>query len=219
MANKDSSKPKKRMSKKASLGLEGSRSKPQKENMPIEAATVKIQSPKQEQIRSAPLTGKKAISKAQNQTGDLGVPQGVKRKGSPLSAAVGPDTCLKRQKSPGVRIIGGRVYDSENGQTCHQCRQKTIEFMAPCKNTSGDKVCTQKFCPKCLLNRYGENVEEAFELVDWFCPRCRGICNCSICMKKKGCTPTGILTHTAKATGFGSVADFLKQASQKSMVF
>ncbi|GAB2299950.1 hypothetical protein Dimus_033995 [Dionaea muscipula] len=26
----------------------------------------------------------------------------------------------KRTKSPGMRIVGGRIYDSVNGKTCHQ---------------------------------------------------------------------------------------------------
>lgn len=26
----------------------------------------------------------------------------------------------KRTKCPGVRVQGGRIYDSENGKTCHQ---------------------------------------------------------------------------------------------------
>ena len=25
-----------------------------------------------------------------------------------------------RSKRPGVRVVGGRIYDSENGKTCHQ---------------------------------------------------------------------------------------------------
>ena len=25
-----------------------------------------------------------------------------------------------KRKSPGVRVVGGRIYDSENGKTCHQ---------------------------------------------------------------------------------------------------
>ncbi|XP_057824788.1 uncharacterized protein LOC131036819 [Cryptomeria japonica] len=116
----------------------------------------------------------------------------------------------KRTKCPGVRVIGGRVYDSENGKTCHQCRQKTLEFMASCRNVKGGKTCTMNFCPKCLLNRYGEKVEEASKSEEWKCPRCRGICNCSICMKKQGCVPTGILSHAAKATGFASVSDLLQ---------
>lgn len=120
------------------------------------------------------------------------------------------DGVQKRTKSPGVRVIGGRIYDSENGKTCHQCRQKTLEFMAHCKNVVNNKSCTQNFCPKCLLNRYGEKVEEAVKSEEWKCPRCRNICNCSICMKKQGCAPTGILVHAAKATGFASVADLLK---------
>ncbi|RZR86699.1 hypothetical protein BHM03_00013944 [Ensete ventricosum] len=110
----------------------------------------------------------------------------------------------KRTKSPGVRVIGGRIYDSENGKTCHQCRQKTMDFAASCKHLRGDKPCTIKFCHKCLLNRfrytrnshrflfhilfrsegndgrgfrcfrYGENAEEAALLENWSCPKCRG---------------------------------------------
>ncbi|XP_059642758.1 uncharacterized protein LOC132284649 [Cornus florida] len=115
----------------------------------------------------------------------------------------------KRTKSPGVRVIGGRIYDSQNGTTCHQCRQKTMDFSAGCRNQKKKKSCPIKFCHKCLLNRYGEKAEEMSLLEDWKCPKCRGICNCSLCMKKRGHQPTGILVHTAKATGFSSVSDML----------
>ncbi|KAL0546405.1 hypothetical protein IC582_016313 [Cucumis melo] len=115
----------------------------------------------------------------------------------------------KRTKSPGVRVVGGRIYDSENGKTCHQCRQKTMDFAASCMNMKGDKLCTIKFCHKCLLNRYGEKAEEVMLKEDWSCPKCRGLCNCSVCMKKKGLKPTGLLVHAAKATGFSSVSEML----------
>ncbi|XP_022155055.1 uncharacterized protein LOC111022193 isoform X2 [Momordica charantia] len=116
----------------------------------------------------------------------------------------------KRTKSPGVRVIGGRIYDSENGKTCHQCRQKTMDFAASCMNKKGEKLCTIKFCHKCLLNRYGEKAEEVMLMEDWHCPKCRDLCNCSVCMKKKGLKPTGLLVHTAKATGFSSVSEMLQ---------
>ncbi|CAK9324956.1 unnamed protein product [Citrullus colocynthis] len=115
----------------------------------------------------------------------------------------------KRTKSPGVRVVGGRIYDSEHGKTCHQCRQKTMDFAASCMNKKGDKLCTIKFCHKCLINRYGEKAEEVVLREDWSCPKCRGLCNCSVCMKKKGLKPTGLLVHTAKATGFSSVSEML----------
>ncbi|KAE8649280.1 uncharacterized protein LOC101206502 isoform X2 [Cucumis sativus] len=115
----------------------------------------------------------------------------------------------KRTKSPGVRVVGGRIYDSENGKTCHQCRQKTMDFAASCMNMKEDKLCTIKFCHKCLLNRYGEKAEEAMLMKDWSCPKCRGLCNCSVCMKKKGLKPTGLLVRAAKATGFSSVSEML----------
>eukprot|EP00268_Persea_americana_P030574 TRINITY_DN29595_c0_g1_i5.p1 TRINITY_DN29595_c0_g1~~TRINITY_DN29595_c0_g1_i5.p1 ORF type:complete len:465 (-),score=96.49 TRINITY_DN29595_c0_g1_i5:296-1669(-) len=109
-------------------------------------------------------------------------------------------------KSPSIRINGAQI----NGQTCHQCRQKTMKLVASCKNTARAKgACPIKFCDKCLLNRYGENAEEMMKLGDWKCPKCRDICNCSICMKKKGQQPTGMLVHAAKATGFSSVMEML----------
>ncbi|KAK9272138.1 hypothetical protein L1049_002508 [Liquidambar formosana] len=120
-----------------------------------------------------------------------------------------PNSLAKRTKCPGIRVKGGRIYDSENGKTCHQCRQKTRDFVASCKVMKGKKQCTISFCHKCLLNRYGEKAEEMAMLDDWKCPKCRGICNCSNCMKKRGHKPTGILVHAAKATGFSSVSEML----------
>lgn len=35
-----------------------------------------------------------------------------------------------------------------------QCRQKTVEVKAKCTE------CTLRWCPRCLLNRYGQVVEE-----------------------------------------------------------
>nr|GLL19246.1 uncharacterized protein LOC109168561 isoform X4 [Ipomoea trifida] len=116
----------------------------------------------------------------------------------------------QRNNCPGVRVVGGRIYDSRNGKTCHQCRQKTMDYMSGCKNVKNNKPCVIQFCHKCLLNRYGEKAEEVSTLENWNCPKCRGICNCSCCMKKRGFLPTGILVHTAKATGFTSVSEMLQ---------
>ena len=49
----------------------------------------------------------------------------------------------------GCALQGGRVYDSETGTTCHQCRQKTVETKAKCT------ACTLYFCPKCVAERRG----------------------------------------------------------------
>ncbi|CAH2065877.1 unnamed protein product [Thlaspi arvense] len=124
--------------------------------------------------------------------------------------AVGDKRPLKRTTNPGVRVVGGRIYDSSNGKTCHQCRQKTMDFVASCKSMSKNKQCTINFCHKCLSNRYGEDAEEVETSDDWICPKCRGICNCSFCRKKRGQSPTGILTHRAKASGLSSVSELLQ---------
>ena len=112
----------------------------------------------------------------------------------------------------GVRVIGGRIYDSETGTSCHQvrcrpwlskaqdaagltalllllqCRQKTVEAKGKCTE------CTLYWCSRCLSNRYGETVEAVTALADWSCPRCRGLCNCSNCRKAslQFCSPARI---------------------------
>ncbi|KAG5527904.1 hypothetical protein RHGRI_028735 [Rhododendron griersonianum] len=105
----------------------------------------------------------------------------------------------------------GKIRSSSDGNsTCHQCRHKAMGLVASCKNKKKNKPCTTSYCKNCLLNRYGEKVEEVTVLEDWFCPKCRGICNCSCCRKKQGHQPTGRLVHTAKATGFSSVSELLR---------
>ncbi|KAJ7975716.1 Zinc-finger domain of monoamine-oxidase A repressor R1 protein [Quillaja saponaria] len=115
----------------------------------------------------------------------------------------------KRTNRSEIKVVGNRIYDSVNGKTCHQCRQKTMDFVASCKNQKLDKPCTIKFCHKCLMNRYGEKADTVDLVNDWKCPKCRGICNCSFCMKKRGYKPTGQLVRTAKASGFSSVSEFM----------
>ncbi|XP_078439599.1 uncharacterized protein LOC144709826 isoform X2 [Wolffia australiana] len=156
-----------------------------------------------------------ATSPVKNQASNL--KSGKKRK-QPVSCP-SEETVVqapKRNKPPGIRVVGGRIYDSEHGKTCHQCRQKTMDFYARCCNSTMKKPCPVLFCLKCLLNRYGENAEEAAARGDWICPKCRGICNCSVCMKKRGQQPTGILVHTAKAIGCSSVSEML-QLSDKDL--
>ncbi|KAF2299501.1 hypothetical protein GH714_032277 [Hevea brasiliensis] len=116
----------------------------------------------------------------------------------------GPSNC------PGVRVIGRRIYDPEKGKSCHQCRQKTRDLAAGCKNQKRNKQCPIHYCHKCLLNRYGEKIQEVVLFDEWKCPKCRGICNCSLCMRKRGHRPTGILVHTAKQSGFSSVSELLR---------
>ncbi|KAK6913483.1 Zinc-finger domain of monoamine-oxidase A repressor R1, partial [Dillenia turbinata] len=84
-----------------------------------------------------------------------------------------------------------------------------MDFMAACKNINANKPCTIKFCHECLQNRYGEKAEEVVNLEEWICPKCRGICNCSFCIKKRLHQSTGNLVYSVKAAGFSSVSDVL----------
>ncbi|XP_024521199.1 cell division cycle-associated 7-like protein [Selaginella moellendorffii] len=99
----------------------------------------------------------------------------------------------------------GRIYDNENTNTCHQCRQKTKGPRSYCK------VCKTRyqFCGDCLYKRYGENVNEVLGDENWKCPVCRDICNCSRCRRRKGWAPTGLMARRAIELGYKSVAHFL----------
>ncbi|OMO94633.1 Zinc finger, C6HC-type [Corchorus olitorius] len=127
-----------------------------------------------------------------------------------------PESSSKRPRNNSSGV-GGRIYRSQNAKSCHQCRQKTVYLAASCEKKIKDKECTIHFCHKCLLNRYGEKAEEVALLHDWICPRCRGICNCSRCMKKRGHQPTGVLAPAAKASGFASVSDMLHLNNTESL--
>ena len=99
-------------------------------------------------------------------------------------------------------------YDQVDGTSCHQCRQKTDDLKTVCR--SGRCVGIRgQFCGPCLKNRYGECAKLAIMDPHWECPPCRGVCNCSFCMKKRGRHATGILIHAAKKQGYDSVSSFL----------
>nr|XP_030712939.1 cell division cycle-associated 7-like protein isoform X6 [Globicephala melas] len=102
------------------------------------------------------------------------------------------------------------------GNTCHQCRQKTIDTKTVCRNQSCGGVRGQ-FCGPCLRNRYGEDVRSALLDPGWVCPPCRGICNCSYCRKRDGRCATGILIHLAKFYGYNNVKEYL-ESLQKQLV-
>lgn len=101
---------------------------------------------------------------------------------------------------------GKRIYDQVRGQTCHQCRQKTLGHHTSCCKC---QIVQGQFCGDCLYMRYGENVLEVKKNPNWICPVCRGICNCSICRTKKGWFPTGSAYRKVVGLGYKSVAHFL----------
>ncbi|XP_034819675.1 cell division cycle-associated 7-like protein isoform X7 [Pan paniscus] len=106
--------------------------------------------------------------------------------------------------------VRDKIYDKVLGNTCHQCRQKTIDTKTVCRNQGCCGVRGQ-FCGPCLRNRYGEDVRSALLDPDWVCPPCRGICNCSYCRKRDGRCATGILIHLAKFYGYDNVKEYLER--------
>ncbi|KAK7345973.1 hypothetical protein VNO80_20486 [Phaseolus coccineus] len=101
---------------------------------------------------------------------------------------------------------GNRIYDPIKGETCHQCRQKTLGQHTHCNKC---ELLQGQFCGDCLYMRYGENVMEANHNNKWVCPPCRGICNCSRCRRGKGWRPTGNIYSKVSKLGFKSVAHYL----------
>jgi hypothetical protein len=57
----------------------------------------------------------------------------------------------------GYDNAGERIYDKVNGQTCHQCRQKTLGKRTCCSRCASLQGV---FCGDCIYMRYGENVDE-----------------------------------------------------------
>ncbi|XP_028417885.1 cell division cycle-associated protein 7-like [Dendronephthya gigantea] len=107
-----------------------------------------------------------------------------------------------------AETVADKRYDSINGSSCHQCRQKTDDLKTVCRNENCVGIRGQ-FCGPCLRNRYGESVKEAIMDPDWICPPCRNICNCSFCMKKRGRRCTGQLIGVARQNGYTDVKSFL----------
>ncbi|XP_010446717.1 PREDICTED: cell division cycle-associated protein 7-like [Camelina sativa] len=109
---------------------------------------------------------------------------------------------------------GKRIYDPVRGKTCHQCRQKTLGYHTKCSECIPSV--RGQFCGDCLYMRYGEHVLEALENVNWICPVCRGICNCSFCRTRKGWLPTGAAYRKILKLGYKSVAHYLIQTNKQS---
>lgn len=102
-----------------------------------------------------------------------------------------------------------KIWDKENGSSCHQCRQKTLDTKTVCRSgfCFGSKG---QFCGPCLKNRYGEDVRTVLLDPNWSCPLCRGVCNCSLCRKREGRCATGILVGLARFNGHDNVHEYLE---------
>ncbi|XP_014278179.1 cell division cycle-associated 7-like protein [Halyomorpha halys] len=145
-----------------------------------------------------------------------------------IKRSVTPRISLKREILPPEAVndddlekicyrSAGKVYDSKHGSTCHQCRQKTVDVKSICRNKNCVGIRGQ-FCGFCLHNRYGEDVATTLKDPDWSCPPCRNICNCSICRRRLGKLPTGILVPEAQSRGFSNVKDFLETVDEDKLI-
>ncbi len=128
-------------------------------------------------------------------------------------------TTTTRVARRSVYSVGGRVYDSEKGTTCHWCRQKTVETHVECVGDECQNGTSRpvQFCGMCLRNRHGEDIDLAVASGCWLCPKCRKscgpgcdlCCNCGPCRKKAGLSPTHQVIRIARENGFDNVHDYL----------
>ncbi|PWN22230.1 hypothetical protein BCV69DRAFT_281239 [Microstroma glucosiphilum] len=98
----------------------------------------------------------------------------------------------RRSKEEMAELDSKTAY---SGTTCHQCRRKSLEPKMYCRQVGyiGELAamqCVLNYCQGCCSVRYGitedDDAGEQWDVgnPDWTCPRCRGICNCSLCMHK-----------------------------------
>ncbi|XP_014212156.1 cell division cycle-associated protein 7-like [Copidosoma floridanum] len=126
-----------------------------------------------------------------------------------------PDEITQEMLDCVVLRAGDKDHDPHNGTSCHQCRQKTKDFKTLCRSGRCTGV-KGRFCGPCLQGRYGESALEALKDPHWSCPVCRGICNCSICLRHQGKKPTGQMAPTAMKKGFKSVKDYCDAKEKES---
>nr|GMC62609.1 Cell division cycle-associated 7-like protein [Ipomoea batatas] len=128
-------------------------------------------------------------------SGDSGAEQAKDNKGTKQK---------QRNNCPGVRVVGGRIYDSRNGKTCHQIRIYYLSLGLD-HAIHTDMGRRQK---KFQLSRTG-TVQNAEAFATVVVALVYSSINVML-RKKRGFQPTGILVHTAKATGFTSVSEMLQ---------
>ncbi|KAL0805124.1 hypothetical protein Bca101_097615 [Brassica carinata] len=83
---------------------------------------------------------------------------------------------------------------------CHQCHKKRSDVVGNCVTKRPNTTCMVKYCRSCLWNRYKEIPEDVASKEDWLCYRCRGICDCSKCLKEQGKKPAGFLRENGSSS-------------------
>lgn len=132
---------------------------------------------------------------------------------------------LQKQKNGFTRFANptvpgevGAVAHEDERRTCHWCRQKNLQLKMACSRCVSRCV-SSHWCAGCLDNRFGENLLEIQGDIDWQCPICRGICNCSgpNCLRSRNKL---LATGPVKRGGYASAAHFLILGGcRKSSVF
>ncbi|EGU11722.1 Cell wall surface anchor family protein [Rhodotorula toruloides ATCC 204091] len=72
------------------------------------------------------------------------------------------------------------------------------------------KQCSASYCERCLLNRYGENMQEILSgaSTTWTCPSCRGLCTCAACRNKREPKPEKVV-EKPKENGVGMLGEMV----------
>ncbi|RKP40199.1 hypothetical protein BJ085DRAFT_37630 [Dimargaris cristalligena] len=107
-------------------------------------------------------------------------PRKIRRMGSINSA-------LQKNRNKSVFVRNGRVYDGINGESCHQCRQKTTDKKIRPHGSDSLGTRLRILLGSILVPLYGDGPSDPST---WVCPKCRLVCNCSFCRKLPNNIPT-----------------------------
>ncbi|KAG6386637.1 hypothetical protein SASPL_151805 [Salvia splendens] len=77
----------------------------------------------------------------------------------------------------------------------------------------GERDSSNSFSSR-VLNKYGEEAEVVDAFGEWSCSKSIRICNCLVCLTKKGNQPTGILIDMTKKIGLSFVSEVLLKEAQ-----
>jgi len=100
------------------------------------------------------------------------ITQSAQQSPSPLPVAIAPKPTLVAVNSP-------TATTPPPGEYCHQCHARR-------ENATCCSACQMKYCPRCLHKYYEQDYAVIKLDAKWMCPRCRGLCLCAACRKKRG---------------------------------
>ncbi|KAL9657284.1 hypothetical protein ABK040_011504 [Willaertia magna] len=98
------------------------------------------------------------------------------------SRAYSSDTTLSITTLAWNNLYRIRNFGKTNNHLyCHQCRENKPDY-----TFSTCSKCNINYCNQCLWDRYALKLSDCLKNKEWSCPMCNDVCNCNLCLKKRG---------------------------------